>query len=100
MGAFNAEVIVSPWIALAPYAHGYPIVLVLLLGALWEAAFAGVLFSPLGIWDVESKIILGNVSRPFGLSLSILGRFSLLGAGLGPSIKWSRVVKLFGPTVF
>ena len=99
MGAFNAEVTVSPWIAPAPYAHGYPTILVLLLWVLWEAAFAGVLFFPLGIWDAESRIILSNVSRSFGLSLSVLGRFSLLGAGLGPSIKRARVVKFFGPTI-
>ena len=89
---------VSPWIASTPYAYGYPTVLILLLRALWEAAFAGVLFSPLGIWDVESKIVLGNVSRPFGLSLSVLGYFSLLGTSLGPSTKWAGVVKFLGPT--
>ena len=60
---------------------------------------AGVLFSPLGIWATGSRIVLGNVSRPFGLSLSVLGRFSLLSAGLEPSIKWVGVVKFFGPTI-
>ena len=87
MGAFNAEVTVSPWIVLMPYTRGYSTVLVLLLGALWEAAFASVLFFPLGIWDAESRIILGNVSRLFGLSLFVLSHFSLLGMGLGLSIK-------------
>ena len=61
--------------------------------------FTGVLFSPLGIWDAESRIVLGNVSRPFGLSLSVLGYFFLVGAGLGPSTKWARVVRFLGPTV-
>ena len=98
MGAFNTEVTVSPWIALAPYAYGYPTVLILLLGAFWEAAFVDVLFSPLGIWDTESRIVLGNVSRAFGLFLSVLGHFFLLGAGLGPSTKWAEVVKFFGLT--
>ena len=98
MGAFNAEVTVSPWIAPAPYVYGYPTVLILLLGALWEVAFAGVLFYPLGIWDAESRIVLGNVSRSFGLSLSVLGYFSLLGAGLRPSTKWVGVVRFLGPT--
>jgi len=98
LGAFNAEVTVSPWIAPAPYAYGYPTVLILLLGAPWEAAFTGVLFSPLGIWDAESRIVFGNVSRPFGLSLSVLDHFSLLSAGLGPSTKWVGVVKFLGPT--
>ena len=98
MGAFSANVTVSPWIASTPYAYGYPTVLILLLRALWEAAFAGVLFSPLGIWDAENRIVLGNVSRPFGLSLSILGYFSLLDTGLGPNTKWAGVVKFLGPT--
>ena len=93
------EVTVFPWIALALYAYGYPTVLILFLGVPWEAAFASVLFSPLGIWDAESRIVLSNVSRPFRLSLSVLGRFSLLSAGLGPSIKRARVVKFFGPTI-
>ena len=56
------------------------------------------LFFPLEIWDAESRIILGNVSRPFGLSLSVLGRFSLLSTDLGPSIKWAGVVRFLGPT--
>ena len=51
------------------------------------------LFSPLGIWDAESRIVLGNVSRPFGLSLSVLG------AGLGPSTKWAEVVKFLDLTI-
>ena len=89
---------VSPWIVPTPYAHGYPTVLVLFLGALWEAAFACMLFFPLGVWDAESRIILGNVSRLFVLSLSILGHFFLLGMGLELIIKWARVVKFFGPT--
>jgi len=49
LGAFNAEVTVSPWIAPAPYAYGYSTVFILLLEAPWDVAFAGVLFSPLGI---------------------------------------------------
>ena len=98
MGAFNAEVTISPWIAPAPYAHGYPTVLVLLLGALWEAAFANVLFFPPRIWDAESRIVLGNVSRLFGFSLFVR-HFSFLGVGLGLSIKWAGVVKFFGPII-
>ena len=71
-----------------------------LLGALWEAAFNGVPSFPSGVWSAEDRIVLGNVSRPFGLSLYVLGYFSLLSAGLGPSTKWAGVVKLFGPTPF
>ena len=98
MGAFNAEVTVSPWIAPAPYAYGYPTILIRFLGASWEAAFAGVLFSPFGIWGAENRIVLSNASRPFGLSLSVLGYFSLLGVGLRPSTKWAGVVRFLGPT--
>ena len=98
MDSFNAEVTISPWLVPVPYAYEYPAVLILLLGALWEAAFVGVILSPLGIWDAESRIVLSNVSRPFGLSLSILGYFSLLGTSLGPSTKWAGVVKFLGPT--
>ena len=56
------------------------------------------LLFPPGIWDAESRIVLGNVSRLFGLSLFVLSHFSLLGMGLGLSIKWARVAKFFGPT--
>ena len=68
------------------------------MGALWGATFVGTPFFPPGIWDVENRIILDNVSRLFGLSLFVLGHFSLLGAGLGPSTKWARVVRFLGPT--
>ena len=55
-------------------------------------------FFPPGIWDAKNRIVLGNVSRLFGLSLFVLGHFSLLGVGLRLSIKWAGVVKFFGPT--
>ena len=35
----------------------------------------------------------------FGPSLFILGRFSLLGLGLGLDIKWAGVPRSFGPTI-
>ena len=79
--------------------HGCPIVLVLFPGALWEAAFDGVAFFPPGIWDAENRVVLGNVSRLFGLFLFVLDHFSLLGMGLGLSMKWAGVVKFFGPTI-
>ena len=55
-------------------------------------------FFPLGIWDAENRVVHGNVSRLFGLSLFVFGHFSLLGMGLGLSMKWTEVVKFFGPT--
>ena len=65
---------------------------------LWEAAFDGGSFFPSGIWNAENRIVLGNSSRLFGLSLFVLGHFFLLGVGLELSIKWAGVVKFFGPT--
>ena len=55
-------------------------------------------FFPPGIWDAENRIVLGNVSRLFGLSLFVLGHFSIFDVGLGFSIKWAGVAKFFGPT--
>ena len=53
----------------------------------------------LGFGDAESRIVLSNVSRLFGLSLFVLGHFYLLSVGLGLGIKWGGVVKFFGPTI-
>ena len=66
-------------------------------GALWEAAFDGVPFFPPGIWDAENRIVLSNVSRLFGLSLFVLDQFSLLGVGLGLSIKWAGLSNSLAP---
>ena len=52
----------------------------------------------LGSGLAEERIVLNNVSGPFGLSSFVLGQFFLLGMGFGLSIKWARVVKFFGPT--
>ena len=71
----------------------------LFLGALWETAFDGVALFPSGVWNAENKIVLGHVSRLFGLSLFVLGHFFLLGVGLGFSIEWAEVVTFFGPTI-
>ena len=70
-----------------------------LRGMLWEAAFDGVLFFPSGFWNVEDRIVLGNISRPLGFSSYVLGHFSLLDTGLGPSTKWAGVVKFSGPII-
>ena len=40
------------------------------------AAFDGVPFFPSKFWDVEDRIVLGYTSRPFGLSLHVLGNVS------------------------
>ena len=51
----------------------------------------------LGYGLAEDKIVLGNVSGPFGPSLFVLGHFFLLGVSLGLSMRWARVVKFFDP---
>ena len=62
-----------------------------------EAAFVDMLLFPLKSWDAEDRVILGCVSRPFGLSLLVLddyppqhGSWALVESG--PSRKFS------GPT--
>ena len=55
-------------------------------------------FSFLWSWLAEDKIVLGDVSWQFGLSLFILGHFFLLGMGLGLYMKWAKVVEFFDPT--
>ena len=47
----------------------------------------------------KNRIVLVDVSGPFGLPSFILGHFFLLGVGLRLSIKWVRVVKFFDPTL-
>ena len=43
--------------------------------------------SLLGSGSAEDRIVLGDVSRPLGLSSFVLEHFFLLGVGLGLSIK-------------
>ena len=45
------------------------------------AAFDSVSFFPSKYWDAEDRIILGYISRPFGLSLHVLDNVS---SRLGP----------------
>ena len=46
----------------------------------------------------KDRIVLGDVSWQFGLSLFVLGRFFLLGIGLGLCMKWAGVAEFFAPT--
>ena len=52
-----------------------PILLVSSFGDLLEAVFNDMLLFPLKSWDAEDRVILGCVSRPFGLSLLVLGDY-------------------------
>ena len=49
------------------------------------AAFNGVPFFPSKFRDAEDRIVLGYTSRPYGLSLHVLGNVSLR---LGP---WAQI---------
>ena len=53
------------------------------------------------LWSrlAEDRIVLGDVSWKFGLSLFILGRFFLLGMGLELYMKWAEAVEFFDPTI-
>jgi len=51
-------------------------VLAISSGSAVGAAFDGVPFFPSKFWDAKDMIILGYTSRPFGLSLYVLGNVS------------------------
>ena len=55
--------------------------------------------SLLGSRLAEDRIVLGDVSRPLGFSLFVLSHSFLLGMGLGPSMRWTEVVKFFDPII-
>ena len=76
VGAFNAEVTTFPSTAPTLYPRARPTVLVLSSGSALGAAFDGVPLFPSRFWDVEDKIVLGYISKPFGLSLHVLGNVS------------------------
>ena len=52
------------------------IVLALSSGSALGAAFDDMSFFPSKFWDAKDRIFLGYTSRPFGLSLHILGNVS------------------------
>ena len=76
VGAFNAEVTAFPRTAPTLYPRARPTVLALSSESALEAAFDGVPFFPSRFWDVEDRIVLGYISKPFGLSLHVLGNVS------------------------
>ena len=47
----------------------------------------------------EDRIVFGDVSWKFGLSLFIIGHFFLLGMGLRLCIKWAGVAEFFDPII-
>ena len=103
VGTFNVEVTVFPWTAPTLYPRASSIVLVLFSGSTLGAAFDGVLFFSSRFWDAEDRIVLGYISRPFGLSLHVLGNTSprrgpwaLMESGPGSQILWPHTyLKIF-----
>ena len=67
------------------------------LGCPGRLSLTACCFSFLWSWLAEDKIVLGDVSWQFGLSLFILGHFFLLDMGLGLCMKWAKVVEFFDP---
>ena len=55
--------------------HSYTVLALPSRGTL-GAAFDDVSFFPSKFWDAEDRIILGYTSRPYGLSLHVLGNVS------------------------
>ena len=53
------------------------------------------------LWSrlAENRIVFGDTSSQFGLSLFVLGHFFFLVIDFGLSIKWTEVAKFFDPIV-
>ena len=76
VGTFNAEVTAFPWTAPILYPRTRPTVLALSSESTLGAAFDGMSIFPSRFWDAKDRIVLGYISRPFGLSLHVLGNVS------------------------
>ena len=73
--AFNVKGTYLPWTTSTPYLHVGPILLASSSGGLLEVALDDMSLFPSESWDAEDKVILGCVSRLFGLSLLVLGNY-------------------------
>ena len=76
-----------------------PIPLAFSSGSALEVAFDDVSLFPFGPQDAEDRVILGCISKPFGLSLLVLGNYSprrgpwaLMESGPGPQILWPHTM--------
>ena len=76
VGAFNVEVTSLPRTTPTLYPHVCPILLASSSGGALEATFDDMSLFPLKSWDAEDRIILGCISRLFGLSPLVLGNYS------------------------
>ena len=77
-----------------------PILLAFSSGSALEVAFNDVSFFPFRPWDAEDSVILGCISRLFGLSILVLdnyyprrGPWALMENGLGPQILWPHNIE-------
>ena len=75
VGVFNAEVTSLPRTTPTPYPHVSLILLAFSSGGALEAAFDDMSLFPLKSWDAEDRVILGCISRLFGISLLVLGNY-------------------------
>ena len=71
MALSSAEYLIAV-LAAFPLSCSYT-VLALSFGSALGAAFDGVPFFPSKFWDAEDRIVLGYISRLFGLSLYVHG---------------------------
>ena len=72
-------------------------VFVLSSGSALGTAFDGVLLLPSRFWDAEDKIVIGYISRPFGLPLHFLGNASPRCGPWGPNVKWVGTTNSLAP---
>ena len=98
VGAFNAEVTSFPWTTPTLYPRASPILLAFSSGSALEAAFNVVSFFPFRPWDAEDRVILGCISRPFGLLLPVVGNYyprrepwALMKSESGSQILWPHI---------
>ena len=75
-----------------------PILLASSSGGVLEAAFDEMSLFPLKSWDAEDRVILGCVSRLFGLSLLVLGKYPPQ-HGPWALVKSGPGRKFSGPTI-
>ena len=50
-------------------------------------------------WSTEDRVVLGSISWQSRFHLFVLEHFFLLGIGLGLDMKWTGVLRSFGPTI-
>ena len=107
VGTFNAKVTSFSWTTPTSYPHVGPILLAFSSGSASKATLDDMSLYPLKSRDAEDRIILGCISRLFGLSPRVLGDYSprhgplaLMESGPEPQILWPHSYKIrYGPSI-